>query len=181
MATSQEVRATKWSSIPGSRGDVMDEVAEDIRKARRGQGVDSSDLKGGAREAVREAGRRATNRNLGRAGAVGAALQAGYEIGSDINKRTGLSDKIVDVASRNTKRERDIQRMLNEPGEESYASIARKVDAEMAAEKAAKGDEPEPEYRGGPRYKKGGAVKSVSASKRADGIAQRGKTRGKVY
>lgn len=32
----------------------------------------------------------------------------------------------------------------------------------------------------GPTYKKGGSVKS-SASKRADGIAQRGKTRGRNY
>lgn len=40
---------------------------------------------------------------------------------------------------------------------------------------------------GGPNFRKGGAIKkyasggSVSASRRADGIAQRGKTRGKVY
>ena len=31
-----------------------------------------------------------------------------------------------------------------------------------------------------PRMKKGGKVKTASASKRADGIAQRGKTRGKI-
>ena len=176
MATSQDVRGTRWSSIPGNRGDVVEDVAEDLRRSRRGRNVDTSELRGGAREAVREAGQRATTRNLGRLGAVGAALQGGYEVGSEINKRTGLSDKIVDAMSHNTERERAIKKMLR-ADEESDASIMRKVDAEIAAKKAAKGDEPEPEYRGGPAaYKKGG----MTASKRADGIAQRGKTRCKM-
>lgn len=176
MATSQDVRGTRWSNIPGNRGDVMQEAADDLRKSRRGLNVDTSELQGGAREAVREAGQRATTRNVGRLGAVGAALQGGYEVGSEINKRTGLSDKIVDTLSRDSKRERAIKKMLD-AGEENDVSIMRKVDAEIAAKKAAKGDEPEPEYRGGPAaYKKGG----MTASKRADGIAQRGKTRGRM-
>ena len=33
---------------------------------------------------------------------------------------------------------------------------------------------------GGPSWKKGGKVKSSKASKRADGIAQRGKTKGRI-
>ena len=180
MATSREVRDTRWSNLPGNRSDVVEDTAEDLRRSKRGRNVDTSELRGGAREAVREAGQRATNRNLGRLGAVGAALQGGYEVGSEINKRTGLSDKIVDTLSRDSKRERAIKKMLD-ADEESDVSIMRKVDAQIAAEKAAQGTEPEPEYRGGPAaYKKGGVVKSVSASRRADGIAQRGKTRGKM-
>ena len=64
---------------------------------------------------------------------------------------------------------------------------AAKIAAEEQARNAAAADQANAErqakiaaqYAGG--MKKGGKVKVSSASKRADGIAQRGKTRGKMY
>jgi hypothetical protein len=111
-----------------------------------------------------------------RQGAAELALEGGMWLGDKLNKRYGISDKIVDAMSRNSPREQAVERMLKD---EDDISIGRRVDAQIAAEKAAKRDEPEPEYRGGPppSYKKGG---KVSASSRADGIAKRGKTRGKM-
>lgn len=56
--------------------------------------------------------------------------------------------------------------------------------AEMLRRDAAeRGDDSEGMKRGGKvkKYARGGTVKASSASRRADGIAQRGKTRGKMY
>ena len=90
--------ATRWDNLPGIRDDVVERVREDLRKGEKGRNVDSSNLKGGARDAVREAGARATNRNIGRAGAAQAALEAGYTAGRAIDEKTGLGKKMVGKA-----------------------------------------------------------------------------------
>lgn len=62
----------------------------------------------------------------------------------------------------------------------------RKYEERMRREPARDADEMRMADEGGPNFKRGGKVKryagggAVSASRRADGIAQRGKTRGKV-
>jgi hypothetical protein len=63
--------------------------------------------------------------------------------------------------------------------------IMREVDTEIKASKYAEKDKPS-EYRGDDEYKRGGRVKKMAsggmtASKRADGIATRGKTKCKMY
>lgn len=88
--------ATRWQSIPGLTEDVVDRTAEDIGKVRKRMNVDSTNLKGGARESVREAGARGARRLGARAGAVGAALQGGYDLGREIDERTGVGKKLVD-------------------------------------------------------------------------------------
>lgn len=88
--------ATRWDNLPGLKDDVVERAKEDLAKGKKGRNVDSSKLTGGAREAVREAGRRAENRNVGRAGAAQAALEGGYMLGREIDKATGAGKKLVD-------------------------------------------------------------------------------------
>jgi glutamine amidotransferase len=73
--------ATRWDNLPGLSDDVLDRAREDFQKGRKGRNVDSSKLTGGAKEAVREAGRRADNRNVGRAGAGQVMFELGVEHG----------------------------------------------------------------------------------------------------
>jgi hypothetical protein len=171
--------------MPGLNDDVVDRSVEDYKKAQKGRNADSSKVTGNAREMVKEAGKRAANRNVGRAGLAGAALQAGYEGGRMLDEQTGLGKKIVGgsglgrVADKMGASDRV---KLSEAAKERLDDMAsdkalREVDAEREASKYGKGDE---------GMKRGGKVKayanggSVSASSRADGIASKGKTRGRM-
>lgn len=88
--------ATRWDNLPGLKDDVFARDREDTAKAKKGREVDSSKLKGGAKEAVREAGQRAENRKVGRRGAGLGALETGYMIGREIDEKTGAGKKMVD-------------------------------------------------------------------------------------
>ena len=93
-----------------------------------------------------------------------------------------ISPKDLEEAKKYTK-ERQAYKDASQIGPEDYDSGKRlatifKSMAEVRAErKAAAGDRASRVNQMGDTYKKGG---SVSASSRADGIAQRGKTRGKM-
>ena len=187
--------ATRWNRIPDPNEDVVQRTSEDVGKVKKRMNVESSGLKGGAKEAVREAGGRAASRLGARAGAAGVALQQGYELGRDIDERTGIGKKLVDKVIG-----KEIDRAVNkrdkvELSEESKERIKRgaldnkyglpvdeprKMDPEVM-----RMFERNPNYRMGEetektpeQYKRGG---KVSASSRADGIAKRGKTRGRMY
>jgi len=192
MATG--IRGTRWSGIPGNKGDVIERVKEDMAKSKRGRDVDSSKLTGGAKEAVREAGRRAETRNMGRAGAAQAALSAGYTLGRAIDEETGVGKKLVEGSGLGRAAEKAADRRdkveLSKSAKERLADMEidetmREVDAERKARKYAEKDKPS-EYRGDDEFKRGGRVKKMAsggmtASKRADGIATKGKTKCKMY
>jgi len=211
--------ATRWDNVPKLTDDVVKSAKEDLTKAQKGRNVDESSLRGGAKEAVREAGRRAENRNAGRLGAAAAALQGGYEMGRTIDEKTGLGKKMVDKSGLG-----DLAEEMATPSErvelseESKARIARgdlnakpKARADKDSEGGGGSSRSEPKSRvlmenREPKYetmKRGGmtakymsftktgkpagmkpvtkmASGGVTASRRADGIAQRGKTRGKM-
>ena len=192
MATG--IRGTRWSGIPGGKGDVVERFKEDLAKGKKGRDVDSSKLTGGAKEAVREAGRRAERRNVGRGGAAQAALSAGYELGRAIDEETGLGKKIVEKSGLGRAAEKaadrrdkvELSKSSKERLDDMEADEAlREVDEERKGRKYAEKDKPT-EYRGDDEYKRGGRVKKMAsggmtASKRADGIATRGKTKCKMY
>ena len=192
MATG--IRGTRWSGIPGNKGDVVERVKEDIAKGKKGRDVDSSKLSGTAKEIVREAGRRADTRNAGRAGAAQAALSAGYEVGRAIDEKTGLGKKLVEGSGLGRAAEKAAERRdkveLSKSAKERLEDMdtdetMREVDAERKARKYAEKDKPS-EYRGDDEFKRGGKVKKMAsggmtASKRADGIATKGKTNCKMY
>jgi hypothetical protein len=176
MATRAEIRNTRWSNLPRTDGDVFRNIRDDLEKSARGRNVDSTNLKGGARRSVIEAGERAAMRNRLTGGAAGAALQGGYEAGRYIDEKTGAGKKLVDAsgigrATDAVVNKRDKVTMNKDAKQrlEDYedAEIARGVDEKIAGEKATKREVD---------YKKGG----MTASSRADGCAQRGKTRGKM-
>ena len=201
MATG--IRGTRWSGIPGGKDDVIERVKEDMAKSKKGRDVDSSKLTGGAKEAVREAGQRATNRNVGRGGAALAAFEAGAAIGREIDENgipftggvgKGIGKKIVDKSGLGDLAEKIVKRRdkveLSKGSKERLDDmdtdrVMREVDEDIKASKYAAKDKPS-EYRGDDEYKRGGRVKKMAsggmtASKRADGIATRGKTNCKMY
>lgn len=184
--------ATRWNRIPDPNEDVVQRTSEDVGKVKKRMNVESSGLKGGAKESVKEAGSRAASRLGARAGAAGVALQQGYELGRAIDEKTGVGRKLVDKLAGE-----DIDRAVNkrdkvELSKESKERIKRgDLDSKFgrAVDEPRKMDpelirmfERNPGYQLGDEtregYKRGG---KVSASSRADGIAKRGKTRGKVY
>lgn len=193
--------ATRWDNLPGLEDNFLDRAREDFQKSKKGRNVDSSNLKGGAKEAVREAGRRATNRNVGRGGAAQAAFESGYLAGREIDKATGVGKKLVDksgldsaaekAASRRDKVElsKSAKERLDDEEVDQYR---RDTDAKEKARREYSGRYedgtrlPSDEDYKGDGMKRGGRVKKMAsggmtASKRADGIATRGKTKCKMY
>lgn len=185
--------ATRWSNLPGGKDDVVKRSVEDYRKFQKAQNVDSSKLRGGARQAVLEAGDRGLNRNLGRAGLAAAALTGGYDLGREIDERTGLGKKFVDKSGLG-----DLAAKLATRGDR--VQLTPEAKARIAAGALDKSDETaEPEvsdqgkqtaspefgsYKRGGKVKpkkmsSGGSTSMPKASSRGDGIAQRGKTKGK--
>ena len=191
--------ATRWERVPGMTDDVVKRSVEDVQKVRKGMNVDSSSLKGGAREAVREAGSRAGSRLVGRAGLAGAALQGGYEAGRAIDEATGVGKKMVEKSGLGSAIDDMVSRREKvELSKEAQERIAKGELEEKRKETAKRTRSEEPsfdikgKYRPGRNeeidddtresaggYKRGGKVTMSKASSRADGIAQRGKTRGR--
>jgi len=158
--------ATRWQSIPGATENVVERTSEDIGKVRKRMNVDSSGLKGGAREAVREAGGRAANRLGARAGMAGAALQGGYELGRALDESTGIGKKLVDKAgsaidrAASGDRVRLTKEAMQQAEDEANFQGMQKALREVDEESGRKG------------YAKGGQV-------RGGGCEQRGKTKGR--
>jgi len=188
--------ATRWDNLPGLKDDVVERFKEDLHKSKKGRNVDSSNLRGGAKDAVREAGARALNRNVGRAGAAQAAMEAGYAagrsldengipftggvgkgVGKDIVEKSGLG-KLAEKAA-NARDKVELSRSAKDRLEDEDVDSA--VRGVMAREKAG---EFSPERSSSEGMKRGGSVKrmasgGMTASRRADGIATKGKTKGR--
>ncbi len=107
---------------------------------------------------VKDAAGRALLRSAGRASGIAGAVQAGLELGTEIENRTGIGKKFVDSSGLGDAVERYVKR--------SHEGV--KLTPE-ARERAMLGED-EGMKRGG----------KVSASSRGDGIAQRGKTKGRM-
>jgi hypothetical protein len=193
--------ATRWDNLPGLKDDVVARDREDTAKAKKGREVDSSKLSGGAKEAVREAGKRAENRKVGRRGAGVAAFEIGYGVGRAIDEKTGLGKKMVDKsglgsAAEKAANRRDKVELTKSAKErlqdEEIDQIRRDTDASEKARREYSGRYedgtrlPDEESYKGDGMKRGGKVKKMAsggmtASKRADGIATKGKTNCKMY
>jgi hypothetical protein len=184
--------ATRWENLPGFDDDFLERAREDYQKGKKGRNVDSSKLTGGAKEAVREAGRRAENRNIGRGGLPAVALGLGAMFGRELDERTGLGKKLVDKVGLGSM----VDKAVNQGSkvelskgakeriqDEEIAQMLRDTTANEKARREYSGRYadgmrlPDEEPYRGDGMKQGGKVKS--ASRRGDGIAQRGKTRGK--
>ena len=147
---------------PNLREDVLESQNADAERIRRG--LDTTKIRPQNRGQVQEAGGRATLRSAGRLGAAGVAGEVGYGLGREIDERTGAGKKMVESSEglkAIAKKMGDSDRVkLSEDSKNRIADMEndqamREVDAEK-------------------KYAKGGYVKS------ADGIAQRGKTKGRM-
>jgi hypothetical protein len=175
--------ATRWSKVPGGDDDVIERSREDVQKVRKGLNVDKSNLKGGARDAVREAGSRAGARLVNRAGAAQLAFTGGYEAGRALDEKTGVGKKMVEKSGLGDLAEKAVNRRdkveLSKSAKErvdeddrfkEVERVLRETDEDIESSKYGKGD----------KLKRGGRVSVSKASRRADGIATKGKTRGRI-
>ena len=178
---------------PNLREDVVASQSADNERIRRGLNADAA--RANNRRTQQEAGGRAITRTGGRAGLAALAGEAGYALGRKIDEATGIGKKLIDktvgpsidraVASQDRvtlSPEAKARIAAGELEEKAEAPKARRriMDSESPEGKLRPGrneeiDDETRENAGG--YKRGGKVNSTS--RRGDGIAQRGKTKGK--
>jgi len=161
------------SLLPHLREDVIASQRADL--GRMGRGVTTPAASERGREAQRAAGLRALSRTGGRAAAIAAAGKGGYDLGEYVNEKMSNADKRKLAAAK-----ADMEAAESQGDQE--------VDTSGANPDAVRGEQygrgaPDGMKRGG-RVKKmasgGMTSKASGASKRADGIAQRGKTKGRM-
>ena len=184
--------ATRWDKLPNPMQYDTRTAGRDADAVKKALNPPKH-IKGGALDSVRAAGMRSGTRLGGAAGLAGLAYEGGKFIGRKIDEETGVGKKIVDETVGPS-----IDRVI---GSQDRVTLSPEAKARIAAgeleEKEVKprmrttgGSSPEGKLRPGRNpeiddetresaggYKKGG---KVSASNRADGIAQRGKTKGRM-
>ena len=179
-------------ATPNLREDVIASQSADNERIRRGLNADAA--RANNRKTQQEAGGRAITRTGGRAGLAALAGEAGYALGRKIDEETGVGKKIVDktvgpsidraVASKDRVTLSPEAKARIEAGElEEKASVkpmkrtmnSASPEGKMRPGRNEEIDDETRESAGG--YKRGGKVNSTS--RRGDGIAQRGKTKGK--
>jgi hypothetical protein len=144
-----------------SAHDMTPNLKEDVRRAQDAdiekieKGLKSPAKSAVNRKTQQEAGGRALSRSLGRAGLLSAAGQAGLHLGDALDRNFPAVGRAVDKAIEKSGVGKAIDKM-------SVKSDRVKL-TEDAKRRIKEED-----------FKRGGSV----ASKRADGIAKRGKTRG---
>ena len=157
---------------PNLREDVIESQRADTERIRRG--LDTAETRPQNRKQVQEAGGRATTRTGSRAGLAGLALEAGYMGGRELDERTGVGKKMVE----GSERLKAIADKMGSSNRVKFSEDSKNRIADMQNDEAMR--EVDAEKEG---MKKGGKVKKYASGgyvKAADGIAQRGKTRGRM-
>lgn len=181
--------------FPNPQEDVIASQRADTERIRKGLNTDQVQNSANRRRS-QEAGGRATLRSVGRAGLMGAAFQGGKDIGEELERRVPAVGKAADALIEKSGVGALARRGAVSPGRVELTDEARqRLDDKETAEAMREGDERASEarrakkmdyererelHKGAERkgFAKGGMV--GSASKRADGIAQKGKTRGRM-
>jgi len=159
---------------PNLREDVMASQNADFDRIIRSENESPAQTESRRRSPLgnvsqRDAAGRAILRTGARAGMAGNVLGASTRLGRYIDEETGLGKKIVDKSGLG----KMVDKFVNDRDKVELSSDAKQRLSDMEIEKF--GREAEEEMK--KNYKRGG---KVSASSRGDGIAQRGKTRGKM-
>lgn len=171
--------------IPNPEEDVIASQRADSKRIARGLSPDAAEghrFSETNRRRQQEAGGRATIRSLGRLTPAGIAFEYGKKLGEKIDEENPGAGKFVDKMIEKSGlgkaiEEASVPRGRVELTDEAKERIRQRDDERAQSEAAALRQLSDSAYRG-ERYKKGGMV--GSASKRADGIAKRGKTRGRM-
>ena len=184
--------ATRWDKLPNPMQYDTKTAGKDADAVKKALNPPKH-IKGGALDSVRAAGMRGGTRMGGVAGLAGLAYEGGKFIGRKIDEETGAGKKIVDQTVGPS-----IDRVIGAQDRVTLSPEAKaRIDAGELDKKETKprtrkteGSSPEGKLQPGRNpeiddetresaggYKKGG---KVSVSSRADGIAQRGKTKGRM-
>jgi len=190
MAT-DNIKGTRFSNFPDPTKYDIKELGKDVRAA--GKAISPPEhIKGAALDAVKKAGVRGGVRLGGAGAAAVGALGAGYLAGRGIDDMTGIGKKMVDesglgdlaakeaVSGDRVTLTKDAQERI-EKGALDKKPVKRSVSrTTIKAEPASKS---ESDYEGDEGYTslnmKRGGVTRTPASKRADGCATKGFTKGK--
>ena len=156
---------------PNLREDVVASQKADTGRAARG--LDTTETRPQNRKQVQEAGGRAITRTAGRAALLQGAFDTGQAIGDEIEKRTGAGKKLVEKSGLG-----DLAAKAGASGPRVKLSqeAQDRIDEEGVDKILRNFKDPDTSNQGS-EYKRGGKVSS--ASRRGDGIAQRGKTKGR--
>ena len=154
-------------STPNLREDVIASQRADAE--RIGRGMNPTAAREYNRLMQQEAGGRATARTAGRAGLAGLALETGYKAGRELDEKTGIGKKIVEKSGLGDLVDKAVN--MRDKVELSPRAKEKADDSDASDKFQARRSE------GDFGMKKGGKVSS--ASSRADGCAQRGKTKGR--
>jgi len=160
------VGGTKWSNMPSFRGNAN--IVDDFRKLTK----DTSHLKGGAKRSADLAEERAAARMGVRAAGAGtvAGIAKGLS-GSDAGAKEDTSKKV----KQRTADKASTQSTQPTPRKKTY-NPNMSINGKLYEGRNPEIDDETREAAGG--YKRGGSV--PTASKRADGCAVKGKTRGRM-
>lgn len=178
------------SYAPHLKERVIDSQIADLDRIKKG--LDTSETRPQNRAQVQNAAGKAILRTLGRTGYASAALEGGYELGRDIDEATGVGKTMVDKSGLGNLAEKvATPKDKVELSQESKDRIARgDLDKKFAkpskissSESTRAGSSPDddigkPKEPSSEAMRRGGKVRS-HASKRGDGIAQRGHTKGR--
>jgi len=151
--------------MPNLREDVLESQNADAERIRRG--LDTAETRPKNRKQVQEAGGRAITRTGGRTGLAGLAGEVGYGLGREIDERTGVGKKMV----KGSEVLKSIADKMGDSDRVKLSKDSKERIADMENDEAMREVDAEKETK---KYAKGGYVKS------ADGIAQRGKTKGRM-
>ena len=169
---------------PNLQEDVIASQNADVE--RIGKGLQQETRRGGEqgyrdRLRTQEAAGRALSRTMARAGMAEASFALGKKIGEEIDKRNPKIGKSIENAIDKVAVSKDRVKLTDE-AKQRIEDIEVEEDIRRAMKKYPAPDVEErlnilEKKHAARKYAKGGKV--VAVSKRADGIAQRGKTRGK--
>ena len=199
MAT-DNIKGTRFSNLPDASKYDFSELGKDVRAAGKAL-IPPEHVRGAALDMIKKAGIRGGARALAAAAGAAGALGTGYVVGRGIDDMTGIGKKlvnesglgdVVDKAATSGDRvtlTKDAEERIAK-GDLDKKPVKRSVTKTTVSAEPTK-SEPTSDYEGDEGYttlnmKRGGKVKhhakvvKSSASRRADGIAQRGHTKGRM-
>jgi len=157
---------------PNPREEFPASAAADLERIRRG--VDSTARSAPNRLRQQEAGGRATLRSLGRLGLAGTAAGAGAELGMALDERYPAIGKAAEKLIEKSGVGALARRGAVPPGRVELTDEAKqRIEDEESTRDVQRARKKVADERG-EEYARGGFVK------KADGIAQRGKTKGRM-
>ena len=185
--------ATRWDKVPTADYDVKN-IGRDLRAAGKAL-VPPENVRGAALDAVKSAGVRGATRGLGAIGAGAEALREGYSLGRDIDEATGVGKAMVnksglgDLAEKaatpkdKVEFSKEYKERIAKGELDEKKPTPKPAPKKAAADTTRAGSSPDddigkPKEPSSEAMRRGGKVRS-HASKRADGIASKGHTRGK--